>query len=73
MVATLFVVLLVGAAGALADTWSSQSSGTTQQLDGVSCASSSDCFVVGAGGTIEATTGGGSGWSSESSGLTTAL
>ena len=66
-------VLGVGAAVALADTWSSQSSGTTQQLNGASCASMSNCVLDGAGGVILGTSSGGSTWSAQTSGVTSAL
>ncbi len=54
------------------DSWSSQTSGTTNALNGVACPSSTTCFAVGAAGTIVATTNG-STWSSQTSGTTNAL
>ncbi len=69
----MLLVLLAGAAAALADTWSSQTSGTTQQLNSLRCTSSSNCIAVGNNGTLVATTNGGSSWSSQTSGLTSGL
>src|SRR5436853_4065299 len=56
-----------------AGNWTSQTSGTTQALNGVSCPTSSTCFAVGANGTIVATTNGGTTWTSQSSNFTQAL
>jgi photosystem II stability/assembly factor-like uncharacterized protein len=57
-------------AHAATTSWSSQSSGTTNELDGVGCASMTICYSVGVTGTIVATTDGGSTWRSQSSGTT---
>src|SRR5438270_129105 len=55
-----------------AGTWTSQGSGTSQNLNGTACPSTSTCFAVGGGGTI-LTTAGGSSWASQSSGTTNNL
>ena len=43
-----------------AGNWTSQTSGTTNNLNGVACPGIGNCFAVGASGTIVATTNGGS-------------
>lgn len=48
-------------------TWSVGQSGTTVNLESVSCASASVCVAVGAGGTILATADGGATWSADTS------
>ena len=53
--------------------WSAQTSGVTSTLQSVWCASSSDCWAVGASGKILATTNGGSSWASQTSGVTGTL
>src|SRR5437764_1455925 len=55
-----------------AGTWTSQSSGTGQNLNGIACPSTSICFAVGAkptsgNGTILFTDDGGSSWTSQNS------
>ncbi len=67
------VVWLLGAGPALSATWSAQASGTSQQLNSISCPSSSDCVAVGADGTIETTASSGASWSSQTSGVADAL
>jgi WxL domain surface cell wall-binding len=55
-----------------AGTWTAQSSGTSQNLNGVACPSTSNCFAVGTSGTIVATTNeGSSSWTIQGSGITT--
>ncbi len=53
--------------------WSSQCSGTTDDLHGISCPITSTCYTVGDGGVILATFNGGGRWSAEASGTTDAL
>jgi hypothetical protein len=48
--------------------WTPQHSGTSSQLNGVSCPTTSDCWAAGLGGTIVATTNGGATWTSQRSG-----
>ncbi len=54
-------------------TWTTQTSGTTQNLWGVSFADASNGWVVGKGGTVLRTTDGGTTWASETSGTTNDL
>ncbi len=72
-VGVVLLVLIFGSAEASADTWSSETSGTTQQLNSGRCTSSSNCMAVGNNGTLIATTNGGSSWASLTSGLTSGL
>ena len=46
---------------------------TAQALDGVSCVSATQCWVVGANGVILGTVNGGTTWTSETSGTTQLL
>ncbi|HXX90741.1 MAG TPA: YCF48-related protein [Acidimicrobiales bacterium] len=71
---TLGTVLLspVGSAAA-AGTWSTQTSGTANPLDGVSFVDAAHGWAVGASGTIVATTDGGASWSTQTSGTANAL
>ncbi len=50
--------------------WSSQTSGITTGLNGVSCPTNSTCFAVGDGGVIRATTDGGTNWTPQTSNTT---
>src|SRR5215211_5668087 len=54
-----------------AASWSTDSSGTSQNLWGVACVSSSFCKAVGDGGTIRSWTG--TSWTADSSGTTQTL
>lgn len=67
------ILATVTASIAVADVWSSQSSGTSQSLNGVACGSGSHCIAVGAQGTVVASTDGGNSWSSQTSGITSDL
>ena len=53
--------------------WTSQSSGTTNHLYGVSFTDANTGTAVGGGGTILRTTNGGTNWTSQSSGTTNHL
>src|SRR5947209_2490491 len=67
--------LMLGGLGgnALASgTWTSQTSSTTQNLNGLACPGTTTCFAVGASGTILNTIDGSS-WSSQTSGTTNNL
>ena len=55
-------------------TWTAQTSGSTQELNAVDCVSTTQCWVVGAGGVILATTNGGTtAWTAQTSGTTQVL
>src|SRR5260370_41081774 len=76
LLAALIVVWLGGLGGHVlaAGPWTSQVSGTSQNLNGVACPSTSNCFAVAAGGAIVATTNGGStSWSPQTSGPSSSL
>jgi hypothetical protein len=69
---------IVGASGTIlgstdGSTWTTQTSGTTNTLLGVSFANASDGWAVGVSGTIVATTDGGNTWSAQTSGTTNTL
>ena len=51
-----------------AGAWVSQTSGTTNTLKAVTCASATACEIAGANGTLLGTTAGGSPWSAQASG-----
>ena len=69
----LTVVLPIGAASAATfNTWTRQTSGTTQALYGVAFVAKSG-WAVGGGGTIRHTTNGGTTWTAQTSGTTQAL
>jgi photosystem II stability/assembly factor-like uncharacterized protein len=63
----------VGESGTVARTdngggsWSKPSSGTTVDLNGVSCPTSSNCYAVGDSGTLLISTDGGTTWNPETS------
>jgi hypothetical protein len=54
-------------------TWTAQTSGTSNALAGVSCPSTSQCWAVGALGTIVATGNGGTTWAAQTSGTSANL
>src|SRR5713101_4977375 len=65
LLAALIAVWLSGLGGhaLAASTWTSQTSPTIQNLNGIACPGTTTCFAVGASGTILKTTNGGSGGS----------
>jgi photosystem II stability/assembly factor-like uncharacterized protein len=72
-VLVLLAVVAYGAAPASALTWGTQASGTTNPLYGISCPTTSACYMVGPGGTILGTTDAGATWAAQSSGTTNQL
>jgi len=68
--AGLIAIAIVRAAG---DGWGVQTSGTTNDLNAVSCSSTSNCWAVGGGGTIVATVNGGTTWTAQTSNTTQTL
>lgn len=54
-------------------TWTGQTSGVTQTLNGIACSSTTTCIIVGNAGTVLGTTNGGSTWTAQTSGTTQAL
>jgi photosystem II stability/assembly factor-like uncharacterized protein len=54
-----------------ANTWTAQTSGTTNQFLGSSCPTSTTCFAVGASGMIRRTVDGGTTWTAQTSNLGT--
>ena len=71
--AVLLALLAVPRSSAGTGSWATQTSGTTNALNGLRCASPSVCWAVGASGTIRATTNGGTSWSGQTSGSTASL
>jgi photosystem II stability/assembly factor-like uncharacterized protein len=72
-----FICWAVGASGTIlfstgGGSWSSQTSGTSNTLNGVSCPDASHCWAAGDSGTILFSTGGGT-WSSQTSGTSNGL
>jgi large repetitive protein len=55
-----------------ANTWTTQTTGTTTTFYGSSCPSVTTCFAVGASGTIMRTTNGGTSWAAQTSNVGTA-
>jgi photosystem II stability/assembly factor-like uncharacterized protein len=73
---TIFLPLVLKApttTGPTPGAWTAQTSGSTTTLNDVSCPSTTTCIAVGNGGTILATTNGGTTWSSKVSGTTNTL
>src|SRR5439155_11699563 len=69
----LTTLVAVPSSSAGTGSWATQTSGTTNALNGLRCASSTVCWAVGASGTIRATTNGGTSWSGQTSGSANSL
>lgn len=67
---TIYLALIYNSFVPPVKTWSSQTSGITTGLNGVSCPTNSTCFAVGDGGVIRATTNGGTIWTPQTSNTT---
>jgi alpha-tubulin suppressor-like RCC1 family protein len=66
-------LLVFGPGPAAAASWAAQTSGTTSQLNSVSCPTPSSCWAVGAAGTIRTTVNGGATWTGQTSGTASQL
>jgi hypothetical protein len=56
-----------------AKTWSAKHTGVGDELNSISCASSSSCVVSGSAGTVLSTAGGGTSWTVQGTGTALAL